>query len=82
MTFECPVTKFQTNNIGSVHGGWLMTYVDIITTVGIFTYTKDNKATTSARYANLLYLIFDKYISSLLKLCGKFIDWRNVKLFL
>mmetsp|Transcript_33006 Transcript_33006/g.29258 ORF Transcript_33006/g.29258 Transcript_33006/m.29258 type:complete len:165 (+) Transcript_33006:2-496(+) len=48
VTFESPVTDFQTNNIGSVHGGCLMTYVDIVTTIGIFTYSRDNTATTSA----------------------------------
>ena len=48
VTFESPVTEFQTNNIGSVHGGCLMTYVDIVTTIGIFTFSKDNSATTSA----------------------------------
>ncbi|CAI2382171.1 unnamed protein product [Moneuplotes crassus] len=46
--FESPVTEFQTNNIGSVHGGCLMTYIDIVTTIGIYTFSRDDKATTSA----------------------------------
>lgn len=48
IVFEAPVTKFQTNNIGSVHGGCFMTYVDIVTTVGIWTFAKNDHATTSA----------------------------------
>ena len=48
LIFEAPVLKFQTNNIGSVHGGCFMTYVDIVTTVGIWTFSKTDHATTSS----------------------------------
>lgn len=47
LTFHSKITPHQTNNIGSVHGGCFMTYIDIATTIAIWTFSTSDVATTS-----------------------------------